>query len=124
MSNSISVSGVLVREPELRYTRQGQANVLLSLSVDTHWHDAETGDEVGFFDVICREDLAEHVALSLTRGSRCMVTGRLHQRNWETELAERRSKIEIVADEVGASLLHATVEVHRHDRHPAGAGTE
>lgn len=100
---------------------------MLALSVNRRWRDEETGDlheEDSFFDVICREDLAEHVALSLAKGSRCMVTGRLHQRSWETELGERRSKIEIVADEVGASLLHATAEVRHDERRPVGASTE
>jgi single-strand DNA-binding protein len=45
-----------------------------------------------------------------------VVAGRLEQRNWETEEGERRSKVEVVADDLGASLRFAIVEVHRNER--------
>jgi single-strand DNA-binding protein len=44
---------------------------------------------------------------------RVVVTGRLEQRSWETEDGDRRFKVEIVADEVGASMRFATVDVHK-----------
>ena len=73
-------------------------------------------------------DLAENVALSLTKGMRVIVTGRLEQRSWETEDGERRYKVEIVADEVGPALRFATVDVHRIERQraeedPSSSGT-
>ena len=61
-------------------------------------------------------------ALSLTKGMRVLVVGRLEQRTWETEDGERRSKVEIVADEVGPSLRFATVEVHKLERAAMGEG--
>jgi single-strand DNA-binding protein len=51
-----------------------------------------------------------------------VVTGRLEQRSWETEQGEKRSVIEIVADEVGPSLRFATAEVHRVERSGPGGG--
>src|ERR671922_2483806 len=56
---------------------------------------------------------AEHLADSLTKGDRVMVTGRLRQRVWETPEGEKRSVTEIEADEVGASLKWATAKVER-----------
>ena len=56
---------------------------------------------------------AEHLADSLTKGDRVMVTGRLRQRSWETPEGEKRSVTEIEADEVGASLRFATAKVER-----------
>jgi single-strand DNA-binding protein len=47
---------------------------------------------------------------------RVVVTGRLEQRTWENEEGERRSKVEITADEVGPSLRFATADVHRVER--------
>ena len=44
--------------------------------------------------------MAENVAESLSKGTRVVVTGRLEQRSWETEDGDKRSKVEIVADEV------------------------
>jgi single-strand DNA-binding protein len=56
---------------------------------------------------------AEHLADSLAKGDRVMVTGRLRQRSWETPEGEKRSVAEIEADEVGASLKFATARVER-----------
>ncbi len=53
------------------------------------------------------------MALSLTKSSRVVVTGRLEQRSRETDDDDRRSKVEIVADDIGASLRFATTEVHQ-----------
>ena len=69
---------------------------------------------------ICWRDLAENVALSLSKGMRVVVTGRLEQRSWETEEGEHRSKVEITADEIGPSLRFATADVHRTERAPGG----
>ena len=77
-----------------------------------------------FFDVICWRDLAENVALSLTKGMRVVVTGRLEQRSWETDEGEHRSKVELTADEIGPSLRFATADVHRTERRGAEAETQ
>jgi single-strand DNA-binding protein len=47
---------------------------------------------------------------------RVIVAGRMEQRSWETEEGERRSKVEVVAEEVGPSLRFATADVHRTER--------
>jgi single-strand DNA-binding protein len=60
-----------------------------------------------------RRGQAEHLADSLAKGDRVMVTGRLRQRTWETPEGERRSVAELEADEVGASLKFATAKVER-----------
>ena len=48
-----------------------------------------------------------------------MVTGRLEERRWETDDGETRSKVELVADEIGVSLRFATVDIHKVQRHSA-----
>jgi len=65
---------------------------------------------------VCWRDLAENVALSLSKGMRVVVTGRLEQRSWETEDGDHRSKVEITADEIGPSLRFATCDVQRTER--------
>jgi hypothetical protein len=52
-----------------------------------------------------RRSVAENVALSLTTGAQVLVTGRLQSRNWETEDGQKRSAVEIEAEEVAASLV-------------------
>ena len=53
-----------------------------------------------------------------------MVTGRLEQRSWETENGEKRSVVEIVADEIGPSLRWATAQITKNDRRGGGGGFE
>jgi len=124
MGNSTTVTGNLTRDPEIRYLGDGQAMAVLGLAVNRRWADRESGEwqeATSFFDVVCWRDLAENVALSLSRGTRVIVSGRLEQRTWENEEGERRAKVEIVADEVGPSLRFATADVQRADRRPAEA---
>jgi single-strand DNA-binding protein len=65
---------------------------------------------------VCWRELAENVALSLVKGMRVVVTGRLEHRTWDTEEGEHRSKVEVVADDIGPSLRFATAEVQRTER--------
>ncbi|MHB8329466.1 MAG: single-stranded DNA-binding protein [Acidimicrobiales bacterium] len=119
MSNTTTLSGNLTRDPEIRYTRDGQANATFGLAVNRRWQprgSEEWEESTSFFDVVCWRELAENVALSLVKGSRVIVTGRLDQHVWETELGERRSRVEVTADEVGPSLRFATAEVTRTER--------
>ena len=60
--------------------------------------------------------MAENVSESLTRGSRVMVAGRLEQRSWETQEGDQRSKVEVVADEIGPSLRWATAQITKNER--------
>ena len=118
--SAVTVAGNLTRDPEIRYTRDGQAHSSLSLAVTRRWQNRDTQEweeATSFFDVSCWRELAENVALSLTKGARVVVTGRLEQHSWESEGGDRRTKVEILADDIGASLRFATTEVQRAQRH-------
>jgi single-strand DNA-binding protein len=122
------VVGNLTRDPELRFTPSGQATATFGVAVNRRWQNRQTNEweeAVSFFDVVCWGQLAENAAQSLTKGTRILVSGRLDQRSWETAEHERRSKIEITADEVAPSLRWATANITRNERRspePAGAG--
>jgi single-strand DNA-binding protein len=112
--NTVTVVGNVTRDPELRYLNTGTAMVTLGLAVNRRWRDNasnEWKEETSFFDVVCWRDLADNVAESVEKGDRIMVSGRLDQRSWETQDGDKRSKVEIVADEVGPSLRWATASV-------------
>jgi len=124
MSNATVLSGNLTRDPEIRYTRDGKASATFGLAVNRRWQPRgsdEWEESVSFFDIVCWRDLAENVALSLVKGARVVVSGRLEQDTWEVpETGERRSRVEVVADDVGPSLRFATAEVSRTERRSAG----
>ena len=122
MSNATTITGNLTREPEIRYTREGQATTQLGVAVNRRWQDKGTQEwqeATSFFDVVCWRDLAENVALSLSKGMRVVVSGRIEQRSWKTDDGEHRSKVEIVADEIGPSLRFATADGQRTQRRQA-----
>jgi len=117
--NNVTVVGNCTRDPELRFTAGGQAVASFGLAVNRRWQNRQTNEweeAVSFFDVTCWAQLAENVAESITKGSRIIVSGRLDQRSWETQDGDKRSKIEIVADEIGPSLTYATAQVARNER--------
>lgn len=119
MSNTTTLSGNLTRDPDIRYTRDGQANATFGLAVNRRWQSRgsdEWEEATSFFDVVCWRDLAENVALSLVKGSRVIVSGRLEQRTWENDAGERRSRVEVSAEDVGPSLRFATAEVTKAER--------
>jgi len=121
--NTVELIGNITRDPELRFTPSGAAVANFGLAVNRRWRNQQTNEwdeQVSFFDVVCWRELAENVAESLTKGSRVIVTGRLDQRSWETDQGEKRSKVEVVADEVGPSLRWATATVTRNERTDGG----
>jgi single-strand DNA-binding protein len=123
--NSITVVGNITRDPEMRFTPSGVSKVSFGVAVNRSWRNQQTNEweeQTSFFNVVCWRELADNVGASLKKGTRVVVTGRLEQRSWETEQGEKRSVVEIVADEVGPSLRFATAEVHRVERSGPGGG--
>jgi single-strand DNA-binding protein len=113
MSNTVTVAGNLTREPELRYTPTGQAVVKFGIAVNRFYtnRNGEKVEQTDFFTVNAWRGLAENVAESLKTGTRVLVTGRMQSRSWETEDGQKRSVVEIEAEEVAASLRWATVSI-------------
>lgn len=119
--NTITVVGNITRDPELRFTPSGAAVANFGVAWNKKGFDGKE-DEVSFFDVTCWRQLAENVSESLTKGSRVVVYGRLEQRSWQTQDGDKRSKVEIVADDVAISLRWATAQVQRNERPDGGGG--
>ena len=128
--NTVTVIGNVTRDPELRFTPSGQAIATFGLAVNRRWQNRQTQEweeQVSFFDITCWAQLGQNVADTLVKGSRAIVTGRLEQRSWETDQGDKRSKVEIIADEVGPSLRWATADITKNERReggdaPAGGG--
>jgi single-strand DNA-binding protein len=123
--NAVTLVGNITRDPELRFTNTGQATASFGLAVNRRWQNRQTQEweeATSFFDVVCWREMAENAAESLTRGARVIVTGRLDQRSWETPDGDKRSKVEVVADEIGPSIRWATAQVTKNERRGPGDG--
>ncbi|MGI8757653.1 MAG: single-stranded DNA-binding protein [Acidimicrobiales bacterium] len=125
MDNTVTLVGNVTRDPELRYTPSGATVASFGLAVNRRWQNRQTNEweeQVSFFDVKCWAQMAENVSESVQRGTRVVVTGRLEQRSWETDNGDKRSKVEVVADEIAPSLRWATAEVRKIERQAASSG--
>lgn len=123
--NHVTLTGNLTREPELRFTTGGRGVASFGLAVNRRWQDKQTQEwkeQTSFFNVVAWGDLGENAATSLQKGSRVTVTGRLEQRSWETPEGDKRSVVEIIADDVAPSLRWATVQIERTERSSGSGG--
>ena len=123
--NTVTVVGNLTLDPELRFTGSGVAQATLGVAVSRRWQNRQTQEweeATSFFNVVAWREQAENAAESLTKGMRVVVTGRLEQRSWETDNGDKRSVVEISADEIAPSLRWATAQVTRNERSGGGGG--
>ncbi|HJM20383.1 MAG TPA: single-stranded DNA-binding protein [Acidimicrobiales bacterium] len=117
--NNVVLVGNVTRDPELRFTQGGAAVCGFGIAWNQRSNQGE--DKAHYFDVSCWRDLAENVAESVTKGMRVVVYGRLDYRNWEGQNGEKRSAVQIVADEVSPSIRWATAQVRRNERGESAA---
>jgi single-strand DNA-binding protein len=110
-----TIVGNLTDDPEVRFTQAGAAVANFTVAVTPRRPDGQGGWEDGdtsYLRCTAWRTLAEHIG-ELAKGTRVIVYGRLQQRSWETPEGERRSVVEVQADEVGPSLRWATAKVER-----------
>jgi single-strand DNA-binding protein len=123
---TITVIGNLTDDPELRFTPSGAAVAKFRVASTPRFLDRQSGEwkdgEPLFLACNIWRDAAEHVAESLQRGARVIVTGRLRQRSYETREGEKRTVIELEVDEIGPSLRYATAKVQKMARSGGGGG--
>ncbi len=121
--NTVTIVGNITRDPELRFTAGGKGIASFGLAVNRRYQqNGEWQEKVSFFNVTAWDQLGENAAASLTKGTRVIVTGRLEQREYETQQGEKRNVVEIVADEIGPSLRWATATVERTQRASSDGG--
>jgi single-strand DNA-binding protein len=126
---TITVTGNLTADPELRFTTAGVPVAGFTVAASRRVFDRETQQwqdaDTLFLRCSAWRQLAEHTTDSLTKGTRVIVTGRLKQREYETAEGEKRTVYEVDVDEVGPSLRYATAKITKVTRdrvpHPAEA---
>lgn len=120
----ITVVGNLTADPELRFTPSGAAVANFTVASTPRTFDRQAGEwkdgEALFLRCNIWRQAAENVAETLTRGMRVIVQGRLRQRSFETKEGEKRTVVELEADEVGPALRYATAKVNKVSRGGAG----
>ena len=127
---TLTITGNLTGDPELRFTATGTAVVAFTVAASRRVYDQATGKwedgDTLFLRCSAWRELADHAAETLTKGMRVIVTGRLKQRSYETPEGDKRTVFEMDADDLGPSLKWATAKIAKTSRdkvpHPAGDG--
>ena len=112
-----TITGNLTADPELRFTPAGVPVANFTVASTPRTFDRQSGEwkdgEPIFMAVTAWRALAENAAESLAKGMRVIVAGRLRARTFETRDGDRRTVIEMDADDFGPSLMYATAKVAR-----------
>lgn len=101
--NMCAISGNLTRDSEIRTTQGGTTILTFGVAVNERRKNPQTGeweDRPSFIDCSCFGSRASSLAQYLTKGTKVFVQGHLHQSSWETQDGSRRSKVEVIVDEL------------------------
>jgi single-strand DNA-binding protein len=114
--NTVTISGNLTRQPELRATASGTSVCNLGIACNDRYKDAggEWKDKPYFFDVVVWGAVGEAAARDLNKGSKVVLHGKLTQNSWEDKDGNKRSKVEINAADVVYDNRQQTPG-HKHD---------
>jgi single-strand DNA-binding protein len=101
--NKVIITGNLTRDPELRSLPSGLAVLNMGVAVNDRRKNQQTGEweeHPNFVDVTVFGARGEALTRFLSKGSKVAIEGKLRWSSWETQQGEKRSKLEVVADEV------------------------
>ena len=101
--NMCVISGNLVRNSELRQRQSGGGVLTFSVAVNDRRKNAQTGeweDYPNYVDCVLFGKRAEKLQVYLAKGTKVAVEGKLRYSSWENQNGEKRSKLEVIADEV------------------------
>ncbi|GAB4285887.1 MAG: hypothetical protein Kow0067_09160 [Coriobacteriia bacterium] len=101
--NRVVISGNLTRDPELRSTNSGMSVLKLGVAVNDRRKNQSTGeweDVPNFVDVTIFGARADALARFLSKGTKVAIEGKLRWSQWETPDGDKRSKLEVIADEI------------------------
>ena len=101
MFNKVILIGNLTRDPELRYTPQGTSVCSFGMAVNRKYRSGEEmKEEVTFINIVVFGKQADSCGQYLSKGSATLIEGRLHENRWETPEGQKRSRHEVVAENV------------------------
>ncbi|MBI5198904.1 MAG: single-stranded DNA-binding protein [Nitrospirae bacterium] len=99
--NKVIMAGNLTKDPEMRYIPSGTPVASFPIAVNHRYKQGdELKDDVTFIDIVVFGKQAESCSQYLNKGDGVLVEGRLQQRRWESEDGQKRSKYEVVAQNV------------------------
>src|SRR5882757_7264759 len=100
--NRVQLIGNLTRDPELRYTPNGNAVCSFGIATNRSWttDSGEKREEVDFHNIIAWNKLGELCSQFLVKGRKVYVEGRLSTRSWTGQDGQQKTRTEVVIDDM------------------------
>lgn len=97
--NKVMIIGNVGKDPEMRYTPNGNPVTTFSIAANRRWTtpEGETREETEWFNVVTWNKLAETANQYVTKGKKVYVEGRLQTRSWEGQDGQKRYRTEVIA---------------------------
>jgi len=100
--NQVTLLGNLTKDPELRYTPQGNAVISFSIATNREWYDKKTEQKkeaVDFHSIVFWGKAAEILAQFVFKGNKLLVQGRIENRSWDDKSGVKHYKTEIIGND-------------------------
>ncbi len=97
--NKVFLIGNLTRDPEASETNSGVSLCRFSIAVNRRFSSGEDR-QTDFFNITAFRGLADNVARFCKKGNKVAVVGSIQIRNFEDNNGQRRTFVDIVADDV------------------------
>lgn len=111
------IVGNLTNDPELKFLESGTPKLTFGVAVNHFWTDADgqRNERTSYFNVVAWRRTAEDAARVLEKGMPVVISGRLDQRSYQTAEGDKRSVVEVLADDIGISArgLESVVRLRR-----------
>jgi len=98
--NKAMIIGNLTRDPEVRNTPSGQSVASFSIATNQVWNDqaGQKQEKVEYHNIVVWRRLAEICGQYLHKGSKVYIEGRLQTRDWTGQDGIKRSRTEIIGE--------------------------
>lgn len=118
--NKVLLLGHVGKDPEVRYTGSGRAVASFTLATSHSWKDQEGNDQerTEWHRIVAWGRLGEVCGEYLSKGKQVFIEGRIQTRDWEDQEGNKRTTVEIIANDMIMLGGGGSSQAHREDREP------
>ena len=98
--NKVLLTGRITKDPEIRYTSNGIANLLFTLAVDSRQSDANGSRQAFFISCVAWGQQADFMSRYVKKGNKLAITGRIQTRSYQDQAGQTHYVTEVVVEEV------------------------
>ena len=100
MLNKSILQGRLCADPELKQTASGTSVCSFRIAVERNFADKDGNRQADFIDIVAWKGTAEFICKHFSKGSMILLDGSIQTRSYEDKNGNKRTAVEVVADQV------------------------